>query len=79
MATASKTEKVIRDFTYTLTLTEEEARTIYDICFRHVVGSCSSSRRRHVDEIFYALDGTGLRAFGFADDAEGLITFRDSI
>lgn len=70
MATATKKTEV----TYTLTLTEEEAQTIFDVLYCGVIGSSEYSRRGIADQISVELRKAGLTPD--SSDMDGYIEFR---
>jgi hypothetical protein len=78
MATAKKTEQVVKTVEVTLILSEDEARTLLAVGSR--VGGCpSQSPRRHIDSVNGALrSALGVR--GTSDTAEHRLIVRgDSI
>lgn len=61
MATASRTEKIVRLDTVTLVLSLEEAQTLEAIGWR-TGGHPTRSARGHMDEIWSALHKAGVRS-----------------
>jgi hypothetical protein len=73
------TETTPVERTFTMELTEQEARTLFYLC-GSVTGSDTNSRRKHTAAIFYALDALGIKTVSAAEVPHQiqLLNFRDS-
>jgi hypothetical protein len=67
---------VVSDKIVRLELTMEEAQTIFDVISTRIVGS-QKSRRRHIDEIYYALREAGIDSSFKGDLSSNMLVFKD--
>jgi hypothetical protein len=71
------TETTPVERTFTMELTEQEARTLFYLWGR-IKGSYTKGRCKHDEAIFYALDALGVKIISDAEVPYQSLNFRDS-